>query len=263
MKMNSTRYSRGTIALLCVVGLLAVAGTASAFTVSTEGTVPNETAAGDEVSVTYTIEDPYTGVPNEWTLEGETQLENVSWTVTVNDRESQVFEDTYGDQSFSQSLDGEGDQDGDEVIITLTGTVPEVENYTYDPEERYTVAELTRVTGSNEEQFRNDTAHHYDSQSREARNAIESATAAIEAAGGNTEAEQLRDNAISSYENGNFGNAVDLANQAENTAQQAEQSQQNTQTLLYAAGAIVLLLLLGGGGYLLYQSQQGDDYSKL
>ena len=263
MKMNSIRYSRATVALLCVVGLVAVAGTAGAFSVSTEGGVPNETAVGDEVSVTYVIEDPYDGPPNEYTLEGETALENVSWTVEVLDQGDSVNQTIYGEQSFSQPMDRDGNQNGDEVRITLEGTVPPVENYTYEPRENYTVAEFTRVTGSNENEFRNDSAHHYTNQSREARQAIDAAGTAIDEAGGNSEAENLRGNAISAYENGNFENAIDLANQAENTAQQAQQSQQTTQTLLYVAGAVVLLLLLGGGGFYLYSQSREDDYSKL
>ncbi|MDS0283449.1 hypothetical protein [Haloarcula onubensis] len=261
--MNSIPCSRATAALLCIVGLLAVAGTAGAFTLSTDGSVPNETAVGDEVTVTYVIDDPYTGPPSEYTLRGETQLEDVSWTVEVLDRGNVVYDETYGTQSFNQSMDGEGDQDGDEVRIVLEGTAPAVENYTYEPRENYTVATLSRVTGSNENEFRTDSAHHYTNQSREARDAIDAAGAAIQEAGGNSEAEGLRQNAISAYENGNFGNAIDLANQAQNSAQQAQQSQQTTQTLLYAAGAVVLLLLLGGGGYYLYSQSQEDDYSKL
>jgi len=261
--MNSTHYSRATVALLCVVGLLAVAGTAGAFTVSTDGSVPNETAVGSEVSVTYVIEDPYDGPPNEYTLEGETELENVSWTVEVLDQGDSVDQATYGNQTFSQPMNRDGDQNGDEVHITLEGTVPAVENYTYEPRENYTVASLSRVTGSNEEQFRTDSAHHYTEDSREARQAIDDAGTAIEDAGGNSEAENLRGNAISAYENDNFENAISLANQAQNTAEQAQQSQQTTQTLLLAGGALVVLLLLGSGGYYLYSQSKEDDYSKL
>jgi len=258
--MNSTRYSKGLVVLLCVVGLVAAAGTASAFTVTAEN-VPEESAVDEEVSVTYMIDDPFTDVPNEWTLQGETQFEGVRWTVTVLRAGNQISQDTYGSQSFSQSLDI--DDDGDQVQVELTGTTPAVENYTYEPEERYTVAALSRVSGSNENEFRNDSAHHYTDRSREARMAIDDARAAIEAAGGNSEAEQLRRNAISAYENENFENAIDLANQATTTAQEAQQSQQTTRTLLFAGVGLVVLVLLGAGGYVLYSRSQQDTYSKL
>lgn len=254
--MNSIRCSRGTAALLCVVGLLAFAGVASAFAVSAEG-VPSESAVDEEVSVTYSIDDPFTDVPNQWTLRGETDLESVSWTVTVLRSGSQVSQTTYGEQSFSQGLDI--NNNGDEVRIELAGTTPAVENYTYAPEERYTVANLTRVSGNNENQFQSDSAHHYTEESREARTAIDDANAAIDAAGGNQNAESLVDNAVSSYENGNFQNAIELANQAE----QAAESSQQQRTLLLAGGAVVLLLLVLGGGYYLYTQMSGDDYSKL
>ena len=261
--MNSIPCSRATAALFCLVGLLAVAGTAGAFSVSTDGSVPSETAVGSEVTVTYVVDDPYDGPPNEYTLQGETELENVSWTVEVLDQGDGVDQETYGEQSFSQPMDRDGAQNGDEVRITLEGTDPAVQNYTYEPRENYTVAAFARVTGNNENEFRNDSAHHYTDQSHEARQAIDAAGTAIEDAGGNSEAENLRQNAISAYDNGNFENAIDLANQAQNSAQQAQQSQQTTQTLLYAVGAVVLLLLLGGGGFYLYSQSQADDYSKL
>jgi len=240
--------------------LVAFAGTASAFSVSAEN-VPAESAVGSEVSVTYTIDAPFTDVPNEWTLAGETELENVGWTVTVLRAGSQISQESYGAQSFEQDLDI--DNNGDQVRVTLEGTVPAVENYTYEPQENYTVATLTRVSGSNENEFRTDSAHHYTEDSQQARQAIDAAGTAIDGAGGNSEAENLRQNAISAYDNGNFENAIDLANQAQNSAQQAQQSAQTTQTLLYAAGAVVLLLLLGGGGFYLYSQSQEDDYSKL
>jgi len=257
--MSLIRCSKRATLLVCVVGLLALSGVASAYTVSAEG-VPAESEVGGEVTVTYTIDDPFTDAPNEWTLAGATELENVSWTVTVLRAGNQVSQDTYGSQNFSQGLDI--DDNGDQVEIELTGATPAVENYTYQPEEQYLVASLTQVTGNNEEEFRRDTAHHYTQESREARTAIDDAQAAIDATGGNQEAEELLSSAISAYDADNFGNAVDLAEQAENTAQQAQQSQQTTRLLLFGGIGLVVLLLLAGGGYYLLQ-QQGDDYSKL
>ncbi|GGM33017.1 hypothetical protein [Haloarcula argentinensis] len=258
--MNLIRCSNKTAALLCVVALLATAGTASAFSVSAEG-VPTETAVDEEVSVTYTIDDPFTDAPNEWTLAGSTELQDVSWTVTVFRAGNQVSQETYGDQSFEQDL--EIDNNGDQVRVELVGTTPAISNYTYDPAQNYQVASLSRISGSNEDEFRNDTVHHYTEESQSARQAIDDAQAAIDEAGGNEEAEELVSSAISSYENGNFQNAQDLAGQAENQAQQAQQSAQTQQTLLLVGGGLVVLLLLVGGGYYAYTQMSEDEYSKL
>ncbi|GCF13178.1 hypothetical protein Harman_11130 [Haloarcula mannanilytica] len=258
--MNLIRCSNKTAALLCVVALLATAGTASAFSVSADG-VPSETAVDEEVSVTYTIDDPFTDAPNEWTLSGSTELQNVSWTVTVLRAGDQVDQETYGDQSFEQDLNI--DNNGDQVRIELVGTTPAVSNYTYDPAQSYQVASLSRISGNNEDEFRNDTAHHYTEESQATRQAIDDAQAAIDEAGGNEEAEELINSAISSYENENFQNAQDLAGQAQSQAEQAQQSAQTQRTLLMAGGALVVLLLLVGGGYYAYTQMGGDDYSKL
>ncbi len=261
MKMNSTRCSRGIAAVLGIVCLLAIAGPVSAFTVSADG-VPGETAVGDEISVTYTIDDPFTDAPDEWTLAGETGLQNVSWTVTVL-RAGNPVEDgetTAGGQNFTRDL--AIDNNGDQVRVELVGTVPEVGNYTYQPEEQFLVASLSRTTGDNTQEFQNDTAHHYTEDSRAAREAIASAQQAVEnAPGDNSDARADIDRAISAYEGENFENAISLAEEAQSQAQQAQQSQQTTQTLLLVGGAVVVLLLLGGGVY--WWSQQGDDYSKL
>jgi len=259
--MNSIPYSNSTAALLCVVGLVAFAGTAAAFSVSTDGSVPSETAVDSEVSATYVIDDPFTGVAGEYTLTGATELRDVSWTVSVLRAGSTVSQETYGDQSFSQDLDI--DNNGDQVRIELVGTAPTIGNYTYQPEERYTLASLARITGSNEDEFRNDTAHHYTDDSRTARQAIDAAQEAVDDAPGDTaDAQAQIDRAISAYLAEDFDNAVSLAEDAQQQAQQNQQSQQTTRTLLYAGGAVVLLLVLAGGGYLFYQSRQ-DDYSKL
>ncbi len=257
-RMNLTRCSRLAVALLCVV--LLATGVASAFSVSADG-VPSSAAVGEEVSVTYTVDDPFTDAPSEWTLNATTELENVGWTVTVLRAGNPIDdgETTYGDQSFERDLSV--DNNGDQVRIELTGEVPEVENFTYEPREEFVVASLERVTGNNAEEFRNDTAHHYTEDSRAARQSIEDAESAIDAAGGHDEAGNLRDNAVSAYEVGNFGNAQDLAEEAESKAQSAQQSQQTMQLALMAVGALLVIALVAGGIY--YWRSQGDEYSKL
>lgn len=257
-RMSLTRCSKFTVGLLCLA--LLATGVASAVSVSAEG-VPDSAQVGDEVSVTYTIDDPFTDAPNEWTLRGETELENVGWTVTVRRAGETVDggQDTYGTQSFERDL--HVDNNGDEVRIELTGEAPAVGNYSYEPREQFVVGSLSQVTGSNSEEIRNDTAHHYTEESREARTAIDDANAAIEANGGHDEAETLRDSAVESYEGGQFGVATNLSQQAEQKAESAQESRQLTQTILTAGGALVVVLLIAGG--IFYWRSQQDEYSKL
>ncbi len=257
-RMSSIRCSRATTALLFVAVLVAAAGPAAAISVSSSG-VPGSSQVGTDVTVSYTIDDPFTDAPNQWTLHGETELDDVRWTVTVMRAGSQVSQQTYTEQTFDHSL--EIGNNGDQVVVELDGTTPAVDNYTYSPEETYRVTSLDQTTGSNTEELANASAHHYTVESQEARTAIEDAQAAIDDAGGHDEGEQLVDSAVSAYEAENFENAVELANQARNKAEQAQQSQQTTTTLLLGAGAVVALALVGGGVY--YWRSQQDDYSRL
>jgi F0F1-type ATP synthase membrane subunit c/vacuolar-type H+-ATPase subunit K len=253
-KMSWTHSSKGTTLLVLLAVALAAVGTATAISVDAE-TVPDESEVGTDVSAELVIADPFTDA-DEWTLHGETALEDVSWTVIVLDQGDEVSQQTYGEQSFNQTLTRSGG--GDEVVIELAGTAPEVENYTYDPAQTYTVASLVKIQGSNSEELDSWEAHYYTEESREARQALDAADAAIESVGGNQEAEQLYRNAVSAYEGENFGNAVDLANQAESRASQAQQSQQTTQYVLIGVGVLVVLALVGGGIYY-WKSQQGPS----
>jgi hypothetical protein len=256
--MNSIPSSKLGGLALCLVLALAVTGTAVAFDASAEG-LQDEYQVGSDADVTYTIADPFTDVPNQYTLRGETELTNVSWTVTVYRAGSQVSQNTYGTQNFSQDLDV--NNNGDEVEVRLQGSAPEIANYTYDPAESFQVAELTRVSGNNPETFRTDTAHHYTAESDEARAAIEDAQQAIEDAGGNDEAERLVGNAISSYEAEDFENAIDLAGQAQERAESAQAASQRNQLILLAVGGLIVVGLVVGG--VLYWRSQQDEYTKL
>lgn len=256
--MNLIRSSNRVLAITFVVVLLGAAGTAAALSV-TASNVPEETPVGSETNASITIEDPFTDTPNEWTLEGETQLENVSWTVTVLDQGQQLSQETYGQQSFSQELAREGG--GDQIEIEIAGDVPAVEEHSYDPPENYTLAELRSVQGNNTQELTTYSVHHYTNESQSARQEIDAASAAIEDAGGTEDANRSLEQAISAYDNGNFENAISNAKDAQSAAEQAEQSQEQTQMLLYAGvGVVVLLVVIGGVWY--WRNQQ-DDYDKL
>jgi len=257
IKMSWIRSSKGATLVALLALLLAVAGPAGALTVTDE-TDFQESRVGETVSTTVVIDDPFTE-NEQWTLRGVTELENVSWTVSVLDQGNQLNQTVYGEQTFEQEL--ALDNGGDQIELELTGTTPAVENYTYDPPQSYVLWELVSITGSSESTLNATSVHHYTNDSDDARNDIDDAVAAINESGGNAEAQDTLNSSISSYDNGNFQNARDLASDAQNQAESAQQSQQQTQTLIYAAVAVVVLALVGGGIYY-WRSNQGPE-SKL
>lgn len=258
--MNSNRCSR--LAVLLAVGLVAMAATgpAAAISVANEDT-PAEVEVGEKVTAAYTMEELYQNPSFEsWSIEGETELENVTWTVTFYDQsDEKVDQYTHDGQSFSQS-GVDIDSGVSEVRVQVTGEAPAIGNYTYDPEETFTVATLTQVRdGGSSNEVGTWEAHHYTEDSKQARNAIDSASTAIDDAGGSDDAEDTRENAINAYENANFDNAIDLANRSESEAS----SSQQRQTLLFGGLGLVGLVALVGGGYVLYQRSRQDSYDKL
>jgi hypothetical protein len=232
---------------------------AAAVSTSKDG-VPEETKVGSEVSATYTFTELYSDFES-WSLRGSTELSGVTWTVRKLDQAgNQISQTSYDGATFNESVDIS--EDTARVVVRVRGTAPEVDNFSYDPSEQFALArfQLRRQGGTNQP-ITADQVHHFTDDSKEARDEIESAQQAIDAAGGNQQAQQTLSNAISAYNAGNFGNAVDLANQAEQRANQARQSQNTTQLLIYAGiGVVVLLLVVGGFAY--YRSQQ-DTYDKL
>lgn len=275
--MTSSRFSKvTTLALLCVLAL-SVAAPAAAVSVGTAET-PNEAEAGTQVSASFTLENLYQEPQWEpWTLQGETGLTNVTWTVTFINAGGDEFDtQSYDGQSFSQS-DISSEQDIISLRVEIVGEVPQPEEFTYPDEERFLVAQLTQTRG--DEGSRDEIgawgAHHYTTgtddepgsqQARQAMNSAETAITDAEQAGADTaNANQSLQNAVQFYESGQFANAVENANTAEEQANEAradaESSQQTKQLLMYA-GAAVLVLALLGGGYWYYQQQQ-DSYDKL
>ena len=243
--MSSSRSSR--LALVLVVALLCSAGIAAGVSVSEHDT-PDGAAVGDRVETSYQLTELYSDY-DEWTLQASTELENVTWTFRLLDQS--------GDPVDTVSADGQNGSVGlsiDDGVATVevrvVGEVPAVANYSYEPAPSFVVAEFeqTREGGASEaiDSFE---SRHYTEESREARQAIESAEAAIEDAGGDAQAEESLQSAIDAYEGENFANAVNLAERAEREAGQAVQTQQRNQYILYGVIALVVIAVVVGAIY--------------
>lgn len=262
--MNSTRCSKLFALLLVVTLALSAVAPATAISTADDG-IPNDATVGDSVTATMTLTDLYTDY-EQWTLEGRTELTDVTWTVTTYDQAgNQKAKESYDGQSFDHSL--ALDTDASKAVVKVSGTVPEVANFTFDPQQSFTFATLSQSReGGNSEEIETWTANYHTEDSKSARDAIVGAQGAIENApsGANTaDAESVLDNAISAYEAGNFDNAIDLAGKAKKSANsaadKAQQSEQQSKLLMYGGAAVVLLLVIGGAGFW-YRSQQQDNY---
>lgn len=260
MKMSWIRSSKSTAVLVLLIVSVAAVGTAAAVTTaSTEA--PEEAQVGEEVTVSVTLTDLYEDGNGAWTLNGSTELRNVSgWSVTKvqpnGNENTTTFE---GQQAFQVRIASE--ENLDEVRLSITGDVPPVEAYSYRPPQEFVAAELSQVRGENVNDLETVAVHHYTNESRTASQAISEAEEAVNASD-SSEARETLDSAISVYEGGtNFGEARNLAQEAQDEAESAQQSAQTTQTLLIVGGVVVLLLVIGGGFYY-YRSQQ-DEYDKL
>ncbi|MFP4531017.1 MAG: hypothetical protein ACLFNC_06980 [Halodesulfurarchaeum sp.] len=259
--MNSSHFSK--LAIVAVLLAVVAAGPAAAVDVSGSD-VPEDAEVNSTVDVTYTFEELYTNY-DQWQLAGETELESVTWTVTTYDvGGTELNQQQYNAQSFSHQI--VKSDDVAEVTVRLEGTVPEREDWSYEPAQSLTLADFseTQESGS-ENDLRTFDLRPYTEESQAARTAIDDAQAAIEdaeSAGVNVEeASGGLENAISAYDNGNFENAQDLAEDALNAAESAQQSSQRTSTLLLIGGVVLVLAILAGLVY--WYLSNRETYDKL
>lgn len=255
--MNLSRCSRALVAALLLVSV--AAGAAAAVEADAEG-VPSDARVDSEVTATYTFTDLYSDYES-WTLHGETNLTTVTWTVKQEDQAgNQLSQNSYDGGSFNESVNIEDDTA--RVVVTVRGTVPEVGNFTYEPREEFLLAsyELVREGGTRQA-ITEDRTHHYTNESKRAREEIEQARTAIDEAGGDQQAEKTLSNAIDAYNGEQFGLAVELANEAEQQAQQKQSVQSRNELLMYGGAGLLALLVIVGGVY--YWRSRQDDYDKL
>jgi hypothetical protein len=263
MMMNSNRCSKLLALLLAATLVVSAVGPAAAMSASASG-APETAEVGSDVTTTFTIEKPFSDY-DAWTLNGTTELSDVTWTVKLYDQGGdKIDQSSYDGQSFDHALDK---SDAYEVEVKIEGTVPEVTNFTYDPAQTLLLAELTQVRegGSSEAIADPWTVRPYTAESDEARTAIENAEGAIEDAEESgasvSDAEDTLSDAVSAFDGENFELAADLAGKAEENADSAQESNQQTQMLLYGGVGLLALVALVGG--LFWYRNQQDDYDKL
>jgi hypothetical protein len=258
--MTKTNLSRFSSLLLVVLLVASAAAPVAAVSVG-DATVPEEGEVGSQVEATVTLTELYQNPTLEqWQLEGETELRGVTWSLSYVDQTgATVGREEFDGQNFTSSAISAADGTA-EVRVRVTGTVPPVASYSYDPEQTFLFVSLTQSRqGGNANDIEGWEAHHFTPASDRARNALDEAGSAIStanAAGANVgEAENTFEQARNAYESENFDLAVELANEAQSQAESAQQSQQTFQLALYA-GAGVLVLVLVVGGFLYWRSQQ-------
>jgi len=227
--MSWSHSSKLGLVALSLLVLFATAGVASAVSVADEQ-APEEAEVGEEVTVTVELQDLFSQ-ESSWELNGRTELQNAQWTIELYQGGELVgTRESSGEQPDPVLLE-EGVTDADRVVVTITGTAPEVGEYSYEEPATFRAGEVVQVVdgGSNVNYLSELDVHHYttgDPGSQEARTALDDANAAIQSVADSgtdtSEAESTFDDAVSAYNGEDFANAVSLAEEAESQAQSSD-----------------------------------------
>ena len=254
--MNWSRCSRTLPAILLALSLVASFATPVAAISASAANLPQQQQVGAEGQATFTLTDLYEDGSNEFTLRGSTELENVSWTVRKVTLNGDTSSETFTGQSFETTVSSSNNVERVEVVVT--GRAPAIESFTYDPAQSFEFARLSKAVGDNVNTVGTWSVEHYTSESQGAREAIDSAQTAV-AASEDQQAEEQLGRAVRAYESGDFELATDLAADAEASADQARQSSETTQLLLFGAlGVVALALVVGAVLYFRGRSGPGD-----
>jgi hypothetical protein len=250
--MNWSRCSRTLLTLLLLISLAAPVAAITA----DSSNLPDQQRVGEERQATISLDDLYEDGTDEWTLRGRTRLTNATWTVREVTLNGDTSSQTYTGRSFETTVSSADNVDRVEVVIR--GRAPRVNEFSYDPPQRFEFARLSKVVGDNADVVGTWEVHHYTDASQRARNAIDRAQPVVSDAG-NEEARDQLDRAVRAFESGEFELARDLANDAESSARDARQSSRTLRLALVGAGVVVVLaVIVGGVLYLRSQSGPGD-----
>jgi hypothetical protein len=263
--MSSSRcFERATlVALAVVVVAAAAAAPAAAASIGSEN-VPDDAQVGQQITATVTLTELYRSPQlEEWQVTGRTSLTNATWTVVLYDQTGAKVTQESNDGATLNATAVKAADGTAEVEVRVTGTVPRIGSYSYDPPQRFTVMALTQGRpGGSSTSLGEWRATHYTPASREARTALEEAQSTIQSTDADTsQAESTFARGVDAYEGGNFDNAAGLARDAQSQANAAARSSRTVELALYGAGALVLLGVVVGG--VLWYRNQGDSYDKL
>ncbi len=257
--MNWNRFSK--LVLVCMVLTVAFASAAGAVELNSEDML-SDGEVGTQHTSTVQLTELYQNPSLEtWTVTGSTEITDVTWTVSYYDQTNARWkQESYDGQTLTAYPVSVSDGTS-EVTVKITGTVPEVDTYQYNPAQNFTVMTLTQSRqGGTSNELGQWQATKYTQTSREARAEIDAAASVVNSVNSD-EADQSLQNAIDAYNGEQFELATQLANEAQAQAEQRQQSQQTQQFLFLGAGGVVVLALVIGA--VLYWRSQRSQPDKL
>lgn len=220
--MSWSHSSKIGLLAVSVVLLIAAVGVASAVSVTTEQ-APEEAEVGEDVTVNVELQDVFEE-ESSWEINGQTELQDAEWTIELyHDGERVDTRESSGEQPEPVYLE-DGITETDRAVVTVEGSAPELSNASYDDPATFLGGEVAQVPSEGDsEVLSQQRVRLYSEDSRDARSSLEGANETIESAAaggaGVSSAESTFQDAVAAYDDGEFADAISLAEDAESQAQ--------------------------------------------
>ena len=251
--MSWIRSSEGAILGVLLVISFAAVGTAAAYEISAES--PGEAEVGSTVTLNATIDSPFADDdgPQEWTVVGETDLEDANWQVRTENVGAENGLKVNSGNSVSKTVRAANGTTT--VVVEVSGTVPDVSSFNYASQANVTALTVQQQVDGSIQQSDSWSVLQFTDASKSARQAID---AAIDAGAedASDESQTALDNAIEFYNGGNFEKATENAEEAQTLAEQSS----GGPSMLLIGGAVVLLLVVIGAVVYVYRSNQQSGH---
>lgn len=247
--IHSSRAVRFGVALGVATLVLVAVGIAGGFTFETVDT-PEDGEVGETAEATVSF-DPFETHNAPIEIQASSALEDATVTITA-DGERVDRSDT---GSASAVLDDPGIRD---VTVEVSGTVPDIDRYSYADSDLENVL-LLRVAegGVTEGEWE---LHRYTSDSQDARTAIDDASAVVDDSD-NEDAQERLEEAKTFYDDGNFDEAITAATDAQSMVDTDDDDDDSRLVYVLVAGFVLLAAVVGAGLY--YRQTQQQPANKL
>lgn len=234
--------------LLFIISITSILSVSTVTAVDIENQYnPIEAEVDSEVNANLTITNLYENREyNYWTLNANTELKNPEWVLRLYNLSGELINrELYQENNFNYTQISV-EKNVSKIQLDVIGIAPKINNYSYQTPQEFTILQIHQKNqDTRDNEIAKLTTYYYTEQSRTTRNLLDTIKNNIDNKNNSapSEAKDLYNNSVSSFNNGNIENSLDLARQAQQKIEDSETTQifANTGILI---GILIIIVII-------------------